>query len=196
MEKLTRDFYKRDTLVVARELLGKTLVHVVESIPIRCTISDVEAYTGIEDKACHAYGSRKTQRTEPLWGVPGFSYIYLIYGMYNLLNVVTEPTGQPCAVLIRGVLPIEPLDEISILRYGEPYAFLTKSQIKNISNGPGKVSKAMKLDISHNKLDLLGNELYICDRPLIDASRVKMGKRINIDYSQEAKDYLYRFYME
>lgn len=196
MRKLTRAFYERDTLVVARELLGKTLVHVVDDLPLLCKITDVEAYTGILDKACHAYGGRYTQRTQPLWGAAGFSYIYLIYGMYHLLNVVTEPEGQPCAVLIRGVLPIEPLDTISFFRYQKPYGLLNKTQIKNLSNGPGKVSKAMKLDHSHNNLDLLGNELFICDAPNIEELTVLKGKRINIDYAQEAKDFLYRFYIE
>ncbi len=196
MKKLTRDFYRRETLIVAQELLGKTLVHDLGTSLIQCTISDVEAYTGVQDKACHAYGGRRTQRTEPLWGEPGFSYIYLIYGMYDLLNVVTEPKGEPCAVLIRGVIPIKPLDEISLMRYQKPYDALTKAQIKNMSNGPGKVCKAMKLGRSHNELDLLGDELYICEAPPIETNKILTGKRINIDYALEAKDFLYRFYLE
>lgn len=196
MNKLSRDFYSRDTVVVAKDLLGKTLVHNIDDCQIQCTINDVEAYTGVLDRACHAFGGRKTERTKILWGEPGHSYIYMIYGMYFLLNVVTEPKDNPCAVLIRGVIPKDNYEDImSLNRYEKKYKELTKYQIRNLSNGPGKVCKALKLDKKENGLDLLGDKLFILDEPRIDEKLIRVGKRINIDYAKEAKDYLYRFYI-
>jgi len=195
LEKLTRDFYEQDTLWVAKQLLGKKLVRVINSEQLICTITDVEAYTGILDRACHSYGGRRTDRTEVLWGEGGHVYVYMIYGMYYMLNVVTEPQNVPCAVLIRGVQPITSLNTISQLRYDKIYDLLSKNEIKNLSNGPGKVCKALQITKQQNELDLLGDEIYILDAPTIDPSNIHVGKRINIDYAGEAKDYLYRFYL-
>ncbi|PKM95172.1 MAG: DNA-3-methyladenine glycosylase [Firmicutes bacterium HGW-Firmicutes-1] len=195
MKKLTRDFYNQDSILVAKQLLGKTLAHVMGKDKIHCQITDVEAYTGIEDRACHSFGGRRTNRTEILWGEAGHAYIYLIYGMYYMLNVVAEREGNPCAVLIRGVKPMEPLDTMSQFRYHKPYSQLTKSQINNMANGPGKVCKALNLNKGHNGLDLLGDQLYIIDAPPVDEGLIHVGKRINIDYAEEAKDFLYRFYL-
>ena len=102
MARLSRDFFDRDTLTVSRELLGKYLCRRLESgelLALRLT--ETEAYIGRRDKACHAYGGRRTARTEPLFLPPGHAYIYLIYGMYHCLNLVTEPEGEPAAVLLR-----------------------------------------------------------------------------------------------
>ena len=101
--KLTRDFYERDTLPVARDLLGKYLVHRVDGVPLCGRITETEAYIGRMDKACHAYGYKRTPRTQTLFSPPGTAYLYLIYGMYHCLNFVTEPEGEPCAVLLRAV---------------------------------------------------------------------------------------------
>ena len=103
MKKLEREFYNRDTVQVARDLLGKRLVRVWDGTALVCRITETEAYVGRCDKACHAYGYRRTPRTETLFAPPGTAYIYLIYGMYHCLNFVTEPEGEPCAVLIRGL---------------------------------------------------------------------------------------------
>ncbi|MDY4191426.1 MAG: DNA-3-methyladenine glycosylase, partial [Oscillospiraceae bacterium] len=103
MELLSRDFYDRDTVTVARDLLGKHLVRVLaDGTYLMCRITETEAYVGRMDKACHAYGYKRTARTETLFAPPGTAYIYLIYGMYHCLNFVTEPEGEPSAVLIRG----------------------------------------------------------------------------------------------
>lgn len=197
MKKLKREFYSQDTIAVAKKLLGKTLVHDVGDCQIQSTILDVEAYTGVLDRACHSFGGRRTNRTEILWGEPGHAYIYMIYGMYYLLNVVSEPKEHPCGVLIRGVLgKEESLDRMSFNRYNKQYSELSKYQITNLSNGPGKVCKALELDMNHYGLDLLGNKLYILDEPEIDQAFIQSSKRINIDYAEEAKDFLYRFYLE
>lgn len=195
MDKLKRDFYQRDTIIVAKELLGKILVRVINNIEYKCRITETEAYTGVEDKACHTYGGRRTERTKVMWGEAGHAYIYMIYGMYYLLNVVTEAQNSPCAVLIRKTEPLEPLNELSMLRYNKPYNSLTNAQIKGMGDGPGKVCKLLELTKAENGIDLLGDTLYILDAPILKKEQIKEGKRINIDYAEEAKDYLYRFYL-
>ena len=100
--KLDREFYARDTRLVAQALLGKYLVRVRDGCPLAIRITETEAYIGPIDKACHAYNYRRTARTETLFAAPGTAYIYLIYGMYHCLNFVTEAEGEPCAVLLRG----------------------------------------------------------------------------------------------
>ena len=106
MDILTTDFYRRDTLTVARDLLGREIVRVLpDGTRLGCRITETEAYIGRLDKACHAYGYKRTPRTETLFAPPGTAYIYLIYGMYHCLNFVTEAEGEPAAVLIRGAPP-------------------------------------------------------------------------------------------
>ena len=118
MDILTRDFYSRDTLAVARDLLGRDIVRVLEDgTALRCRITETEAYIGRADKACHAYGYKRTSRTETLFAPPGTAYIYLIYGMYHCLNFVTEAEGEPAAVLIRGAVPVENGDIIAKNRF-------------------------------------------------------------------------------
>ena len=129
MEPLPRDFYDRDTVQVARDLLGQYLVRVLpDATRLVCRITETEAYVGRMDKACHAYGYRRTARTETLFAPPGTAYIYLIYGMYHCLNVVTEPEGEPCAVLIRGAQPVKNVDIIAENRFGCKYEDMTQTQ--------------------------------------------------------------------
>jgi DNA-3-methyladenine glycosylase len=195
MKKLQRDFYNRDTILVAKELLGKTITRVINNVSLECIITEVEAYTGIDDKACHTYGGKRTKKTEVMWGKEGHAYVYIIYGMYCCLNVVTEEEGNPCAVLIRGVVPKKNISKMCEYRYNKEYKDLTKYQIKNFSNGPGKLCKALNIDKSQNGFDLLGDELYISEGILVNNKDILIGKRINIDYAEEAKDYLWRFYI-
>ena len=196
MKKLDRSFYCRDTLIVAKELLGKKIVRVIDGEKLEGIINEVEAYKGIEDKACHTYGGKRTPKTEVMWQEEGHAYVYIIYGMYNCLNIVTEKEGNPCAVLIRGIIPIKNKDIMSINIYNKTYHNLNKYQKKNFSNGPGKLCKALKISREENGLDLLGDELYICEGYIINNNEIKAGKRINIDYAKEAKDYLWRFYFD
>lgn len=116
--KLTQAFYHRDTRLVAQALLGKYLVRFQDGLPLVVRIQETEAYIGRMDKACHAYNYRRTPRTETLFAPPGTAYIYLIYGMYHCLNFVTEPEGEPCAVLIRGGQPRGNLPFLARNRYG------------------------------------------------------------------------------
>jgi DNA-3-methyladenine glycosylase len=126
--KLNREFYNRDTLVVAQELLGKVLVHEVDGVRTAGKIVEVEAYIGPIDKAAHSYNGRRTPRTEVMYGKPGFAYVYFIYGMHYCFNVVTREESMPEAVLVRAVEPLEGKDKMSERRFKESYECLTKNQ--------------------------------------------------------------------
>ena len=194
MKKLEREFYNRDTVQVARDLLGKRLVRVWDGTALVCRITETEAYVGRCDKACHAYGYRRTPRTETLFAPPGTAYIYLIYGMYHCLNFVTEPEGEPCAVLIRGLEAVEGEALIARNRFGVSPAEMTAYQKKQFLNGPGKVCRGLMLTRAQNGLDLTGDELYVLDAgeaPDI----IHTGKRIGIDYAEEAAEFPWRFYL-
>lgn len=195
MEPLPRAFYDRDTLTVARELLGCVLVREYEGETLLGRITETEAYIGRCDKACHAYGYKRTGRTETLFAPPGTAYLYLIYGMYTCLNLVTEGEGEPAAVLIRAVEPVTGGETMSRLRFGRALDEQTAYQRKNFLNGPGKVCKALSLDRSLDGHDLQRPPLYVCpgESP---KGRISCGPRVGIDYAEEAKDFPWRFWIE
>lgn len=192
VETLPREFYDRDTVQVARDLLGCHVTRVVDGVALTGRITETEAYVGRVDKACHAYGYRRTPRTETLFARPGTAYIYLIYGMYHCLNFVTEREGEPCAVLLRGIEPVQGAEQMARSRFGVGPGEMTAYQRKNFLNGPGKVCKALGLDRSLNGADLLGDVLFLS--PGEPPERVCVGKRIGIDYAQEAVDFPWRFW--
>ena len=128
--------FLRDTVTVARELLGTYLVRMQDGVPLVGRISETEAYIGRRDRACHAYGYRRTPRTETLFAPPGTVYIYLIYGMYHCLNLVTEAEGEPAAVLIRAVQPRHNFDILSENRFGRKWQQLTRAQNPICATGP------------------------------------------------------------
>ncbi|WP_298030716.1 DNA-3-methyladenine glycosylase [uncultured Dysosmobacter sp.] len=202
MATLSRQFYEGDTVETAQRLLGKYLVRRLNGGLLAGRITETEAYVGRCDKACHAYGLRRTARTETLFMAPGHAYIYLIYGMYNCLNFVTEPEGEPAAVLIRAVEPVAGIETMLHLRYGDKP--LTSYRRRNFMNGPGKVCKGLSLSRSENGLDLTGNVLFVCDSPVdlgLPCSppfqeRICAGPRIGIDYAEEARDFPWRFWLE
>ncbi len=153
MSRLLRGFFDRDTLVVARELLGQRLVRVLDGRRLSGRIVEVEAYIGEDDAACHASVGR-TSRTDVMYGPPGYAYVYLIYGMHHCLNVVTEREGFPAAVLIRAIEPEEGLREMRLNRPGRSDAELT--------NGPSKLCQALQIDRRMNRMDLCANdELFL-----------------------------------
>ena len=188
----------------ARQLLGKYLVRRLEGETLVCRITETEAYVGRCDNACHAYNYRKTDRTATLFLEPGRAYVYLIYGMYHCLNFVTEPEGEPAAVLIRGGEAIAGRETMSRLRYGKPFEELTSYQRKNFLNGPGKLCKALSLTRADDRTDLTGDILFVCDSPadlgLPCPAPVKekicSGPRIGVDYAEEARDFPWRFWLE
>ena len=196
MNKLPKSFYTRDTLKVAEDLIGKFLVRKTEDGPIVTRINEVEAYIGRMDKASHAYGYRKSKRNEMLFHEGGVAYVYLIYGIYYCLNTVTEIDGEPSGVLIRGAEILDGKELAARNRYGKSYDELTKQQLKNFSNGPGKLGKALKIDKKLNGISLMSDSLYLCDEihgNIACAGTIKKSKRIGIDYAGEAVDFLWRF---
>jgi DNA-3-methyladenine glycosylase len=154
--KLARPFYARPTLVVAEALIGKVLVHRSSRGVTSGAIVEVEAYIGESDPACHA-APGPTPRNAPLYGPPGFAYVYLNYGVHNLVNVVTEDAGSPAAVLIRS---LEPLDGVPLMRKRRGEAVADS----DLCRGPGNLTRAMGIGLNHNRADLCGPELYIEDR--------------------------------
>lgn len=202
MARLPHEFYNRDTVQVAQDLLGKYIVRILNGERLIGRITETEAYIGRCDKACHAYNYRRTQRTETLFMAPGHAYIYLIYGMYHCLNFVTEPEGEPAAVLIRAVEPIAGTDTIYRLRFGEKP--LSPYRMKHFMNGPGKLCKGFSLTRNENGLDLTGDTLFVCDTleelgilsPEFQKERMCAGPRIGIDYAEEAREFPWRFWLE
>ena len=195
LQKLSRSFYGRDSVTVARELLGKVLVHKTGGQELRAIIVETEAYGGIPDKAAHSYGGKKTPRTKIMFGDPGFSYVYLIYGIYNCFNIVVAKEGDPQAVLIRALEPLEGLETMAINRYNKDYKKLSQKQIYGLTNGPGKLCMAMNIDKSLNGEDLSQDTLYL-EAGKEEEQKIVRAKRIGIDYAQEAKDYPWRFYLK
>lgn len=204
MAILGREFYIGDTVQIAKDLLEKYLVRIIDGQSLVCRITETEAYVGSIDKACHAYGYHKTARNAPLFGPPGHAYVYLIYGMHYCLNFVTNIEGEPEAVLLRGLEPVYGTSIISMARFGRMPDELTAYQRKNFLNGPGKCCKGLSVDSSFNQADLTHGELYICTSPtdigLPDIPSPKYtvctGKRIGIDYAEEAVDFPWRFWLE
>ena len=174
---LTRDFYLRDTLAVAKELIGCKLavLHNPEK-PLTGTIIETEAYLGKADKACHSYKASPFGRTNIMYGKGGYAYVYLIYGMYYCLNAVTRETGEPEAVLIRGILP----DNAS----------------EKSANGPGKLTRFLAIDKSFYGMDLTRenpSKIFIAEATDNNV-QIRQTTRIGVDYAQEAADFEYRFY--
>jgi len=199
MARLDSNFYARDTLMVAKEMIGKYLVRRHSGKLLVCRITEAEAYIGAVDKACHAYGGRRTERTKTLYAAPGTSYVYLIYGMHHCLNFVTEAEGIAAAVLLRGAIPMAEIDEISLNRFDVKQDRLTACQRKNFLNGPGKLCRGLAITREENALPPDNDCLWLADElPELELPRcspvVHTGKRIGIDYAEEAVDFPWRFY--
>ncbi len=183
--RLERAFYARPTLVVARELLGKQLVRVLDGGRLSGFIVEVEAYIGEDDAACHASRGR-TPRTEVMYGPPGHAYVYLIYGMHHCLNVVTEREGYPAAVLIRAITPEEGLEVMQAHRPGRPDEELT--------DGPGKLCAALAIDRSFNGVDLCASQaLFIEEGAAVEPDDVITTPRIGIRADELAQSRPWRF---
>jgi DNA-3-methyladenine glycosylase len=185
--KLPRSFYSRSTLDVANDLLGKVLIRRLGRRKLAGRIVETEAYVGPHDLACHA-SKGHTPRTAVMFGPPGFAYVYMIYGFYFCLNVVTEPEGYPAAVLIRAVEPLEGVDLMKKLR-SHPVRHT------NIASGPGKLCMAMSIDKQLNGADLLGTTIWIEDRN-IDRGAILTSPRAGVDYAGEYKDKPWRFFVD
>ncbi len=175
MRKLTRAFYDRDPILVAKELLGKYLVHRVAETERVGKIVEVEAYLGPHDLAAHS-AKGLTPRTQVMFGAPGHAYVYLIYGMYHCVNVVTEKEGMASAVLIRA---IEPIKNISLK-----------------TKGPGLLCKAMQIDKRLNGHDLESDDFFIATSPEEQDITIVKRPRVGVDYAKHWAKRLLRFYIK
>jgi DNA-3-methyladenine glycosylase len=175
--KLPRSFYSRPTLDVARDLIGKVLVHNRRGVVTSGIIVEVEAYIGESDPACHA-APGPTKRNAPLYGLPGFAYVYLNYGIHWLVNAVTEAAGSPAAVLIRA---LEPLDGVATMRRRRR----RRLSLHDLCRGPGNLTTAMGITGAQNREDLCGPRLYIEDRGLPAPREISWGPRIGITVGTE-----------
>jgi DNA-3-methyladenine glycosylase len=185
--KLPRSFYDRPTLDVARDLLGKVLVHDRRGAVTSGIIVEVEAYIGESDPACHA-APGPTRRNRPLYGAPGFSYVYLNYGIHRLVNIVTEKKGCPAAVLVRA---LEPLDGVTTMQrrrrkptIGRKRRNPGRVDASKLCCGPGNLTLAMAITQEENELDLLGDRLFVDDRG-IPAGPIEWSPRIGIRVGTE-----------
>jgi DNA-3-methyladenine glycosylase len=174
LRRLPREFYDRDTVQVARELLGKLLVHRVDGVARVGRIVEVEAYLGPHDLAAHSARGR-TARTQVMFGPPGHAYVYLIYGMYNCVNVVTQAEGKASAVLLRALEPVRNLE--------------------GRTQGPGLLCRAMGIDKRLNGHDLTSTSFYVADDRALERPAIVKRPRIGVDYAGHWAKRLLRFYI-
>ncbi|MCM1058120.1 MAG: DNA-3-methyladenine glycosylase [Firmicutes bacterium] len=211
--RLTRDFFARDGITVAKELLGKILVHETKAGTVRGIITEVESYMGETDKGSHTYGGRRTERTEPMYHAGGTSYVYLIYGMYSCMNIAAMTEGIPQAVLLRSVIPADEESKKRMVRLRMEAAKQRKRKKpeaeaagvaggedpsfgKHLADGPGKLCIAMGITRADNDVDMTkSTDFYVTEGIRIKPSEILAAKRIGIDYAEEAADYLWRFYI-
>jgi DNA-3-methyladenine glycosylase len=200
--KPTRRFYLRDdTAEVARDLLGKLLV-VPDRRGRRVTgvVVETEAYLGVEDRAAHSFGGRRTARNEVTYGTGGHAYVFFVYGMYYQLNVVCGQVDSPQVVLIRAVEPVEGIETMRERRgakKSEPGAVATGSMAdNNLTSGPGKLCIAFAIDRSLNGADLLGEKIWLENYRTFSDAEIAAGTRIGIDYAGEDAHLPLRFWVK
>ncbi len=198
MMKIKKSFYNRKTLKVAHEILGKFLVRKIGKKIIAGKIVETEGYVGPNDLASHA-SRGKTARTAPMFGPPGHAYVYLVYGLSYCFNIVTEKENYPAAVLIRAIEPTDGADiMIKNRNFNKKQNLKSKIlNLKSLTNGPGKLCQALKIDKKLNGIDLTGRVLWIEDRGLkIKSSDIVPAKRVGVDYAGQYKNKPWRFYLK
>lgn len=197
VKKVNDNFFAEDARIVAKKLLGRYLVRQYDGRVLIGRIVETESYIGSIDKACHAYGGKKTPKILPLYMQGGVSYIYSIYGMYYCFNTITGEEDDAQGVLIRAVEPVMGIEEMSINRFNKEFSELTSKELLNLTSGPSKLCIALKLDKNLNKHSLLSDELFIGEKEneSYDFDIIEC-KRIGIDYAEEAKDFLWRYYIK
>ncbi len=186
--KLARSFYLRNDVVgIARDLLGKVVCTRIDGRLTTALITETEAYAGVTDKASHAYGERRTKRTEPMYGAGGVAYVYLCYGIHHLFNVVTNRAGVPHAILIRA----------GKLLTGKPKMLERRNKAgvdRNLLSGPGSFAQALGIRTSDSGISLSGERIWIEDHggKIVDTGIIA-GARVGIDYAEEDAKRPYRF---
>ena len=191
MKKLPLSFYQRDNvLLIAKELLGKILVTRWNGMITSGRIVECEAYDGVIDQASHAFRGRRTARNEIMYADAGTAYVYICYGIHHLFNVVTNKNDIPHAILIRAVEPLQGTKEM-LKRRG-------KKQMNNtLTKGPGSLSGALGIHISHNGFSLHHRELFIADDGFVPVKKdIGRSERIGVESAGKAAKYLYRFYIK
>ena len=187
--RIERKFYMRDAVTVGKDILGKIIVKkTADGRMMSGRITEVEAYMGITDKASHSYGGRRTKRTEVMYKEGGYSYVFLIYGMYECFNVTAGREGDPQAVLIRGV---EPLENKNLMQEKRKV-----KKEKDISNGPGKLTKALDITREDNGADLVAGENIWLEDDGYKVKDIVETTRIGIDYAEEDALKPWRFYIK
>ena len=186
--KLGRRFYRRDDVVaIAREMLGKVICTRIDGVDTQVVITETEAYAGTNDRASHAFGGRRTQRTQPMFEPGGVAYVYLCYGIHHLLNIVTGSRDEPHAVLVRAGLPLVGVEHM-LKRRGRDRVD------KRLLGGPGSLAKAMGITTALTGEDLSGDILWIEDQGVrIADENISVGPRIGIDYAGDDATLPYRF---
>ena len=189
--KLPKDFYTRpDVVQIARDLLGKYVYTCMDGIVTGGMIVETEAYAGENDKACHAHLNRRTRRTEIMYSEGGVAYVYLVYGMYNLFNIITNEQDKADAVLIRAIEPETGIEEM-LLRRG--FASIKP----NLTAGPGVTSIALGINRKHYGTDLTGNTIWLEDKSIVlPEQSIATGPRIGIDYAGEDALQPWRFWVK
>lgn len=185
---LPASFYtQEDVVVLARDLLGKVICTRFDGVLTKGMITETEAYAGTTDRASHAFGGRRTRRTETMYKTGGIAYVYLCYGIHHLFNVVTHQEGVPHAVLLRGVKPLSGMPQMQERRKGKRIG-------KGFSDGPGTAAQALGIQTKHNGLSLQGPEVWIEDiNTTVSDTDVIIGPRIGVDYAGEDAKLPYRF---
>lgn len=188
-KKLKREFYTRNLLSVARELLGKILVKKSGNKILSGKIVEVEAYHGDYDQASHTFKG-KTKRNEVMFNEGGYLYVYFTYGAHFCANVVVGKKGKGIAVLIRALEPVEGIDMMIKNRFKRK--LVHDNEKYNLTNGPGKLCKALGINRNHNGADLTGNEIYVLDQPKLRSKEIGVSKRIGITRSVDLQ---WRFFI-
>lgn len=190
IKKLSKSFYTRNVLTVAKELLGKILVKKDDELLLAGKIVEVEAYDGLVDEAAHTFIGR-TKRNEIMFNDGGYFYVYFTYGAHFCCNVVTGKKDHGTAVLIRALEPLEGIKKMSINRFNK--ILLSEKEKLNLANGPGKVCEAFGITREHYGLDLTENKIFILARPNLKSSQIVISKRIGI---KKSIDLPWRFYIK
>lgn len=185
---MKREFYLRDANIVAPELLGKLLVHETQDGITSGVIVEVESYLGPEDKGAHSYGNRKSERTKIQYGMGGYAYVFSIYGMHSCFNVVTNVEMKPEVLLVRA---LEPVDGIELMERRRN----VKDRV-SVCNGPGKLCAAMGITKEQYGYDLCDSALYIKPYWDVPGEQIMVSPRINIDYAEECREYLWRYFIK
>ena len=185
MPRPTRRYYARDAGRLARALLGQVLVRVLDDgTRLAGRIVETEAYLGIEDKAAHCYGGRRTPRNEAMWGPAGHAYVYFIYGMHYCVNVVAEGPGRPAAVLLRALEPLEGLAHMRVHRSGKIPP--ERLGVKDLCSGPAKLAQALAIDGVFDQADLVtGDALFIEHGRRIPPANIRAAPRVGVNYADD-----------